>query len=375
MPSHRDWSRRPLSLLLALMVAMSAALLALGGVFDPVEDALTTQRAKLLSRPSTGEVAIVEIDARSLAELRSWPWPRRYHAEVVRRLHNADASIIAFDVDFSARSDDGDDQLTAAIGEADHVILPIFAQKASGARDESRLLSSRPDGAFSSAWVGGVNIFPDRDGVVREYPAATLIDGAVQPSIATLLAEKNGLGDRTFQPDWAIEAGAIPRFSFADVMNGRVPAQALQGKRILIGATAIELGDRYAVPRYGVVPGVVVQALAAESLLQDRAVQRTGLAVTLGGILVLALLLAPRPIGRPGRYALACASLAAFVLAGPVLAQHLWPVSVDSAAWIFTLFAAVGVQAAVEARRRLRLRAQIDAESGLPNRTVLEKAL
>ena len=95
-------------------------------------------------------------------------------------------------------------------------------------------------------------------------------------AIATLVAENDSLGDRSFQPDWAIEPGSIPRFSFVDVMKGRVPAEKLQGKRILIGATAIELGDRYAVPRYGVIPGVVIQALAAESLLQDRAVQRTG---------------------------------------------------------------------------------------------------
>ena len=34
------------------------------------------------------------------------------------------------------------------------------------------MLASRPDAAFGDAWVGGVNIFPDRDGIVREYPAA-----------------------------------------------------------------------------------------------------------------------------------------------------------------------------------------------------------
>jgi EAL domain-containing protein (putative c-di-GMP-specific phosphodiesterase class I)/GGDEF domain-containing protein len=39
------------------------------------------------------------------------------------------------------------------------------------------------------------------------------------------------------------------------------------------------------------------------------------------------------------------------------------------------LAAAIAVQAAVEAKRRLRLRAQIDAESGLPNRAALEKML
>lgn len=376
MSAHRDWNSRPRSLILAALVAMSAILLAGAGLFDPVEDSLTAQRARLLNREPTGQVAIVEIDARSLAELRSWPWPRRYHAQVVRQLHKSGASIIAFDVDFSARSDSGDEQLAAAIREVGHVILPIFSQSASaGGISDARILASRPDAAFGGAWVGGVNIFPDRDGVVREYPAATFIEGAVQPSIATLVAEKDGLGDRTFQPDWAIDSRSIPRFSFVDVMNGRVPAEKLRAKRILIGATAIELGDRYAVPRHGVVPGVVIQALAAESILQDRAVQRTGFAVTIFGILAIAFLLAPRPLLQPARYAALCGVAILAIAGAPVLGQRAWPLSIDSAAWLFAWALAMAVQASVETRRRLRLRALFDAESGLPNRSALEAAL
>src|SRR5687768_16622149 len=97
---HRhDWSERPRRFLLAVLVAASTAVVAAIGAFDPAENILTAQRAELLNRQPTGEVAIVEIDARSLAELRSWPWPRRYHAAVVRQLHQSSASVIAFDVD------------------------------------------------------------------------------------------------------------------------------------------------------------------------------------------------------------------------------------------------------------------------------------
>lgn len=375
MTSHRDWSRRPPSLVLAALVAAGTIFLAGLGLFGPFEDGLTARRAEMLNRAATGQVAVVEIDARSLKELRSWPWPRRYHAEVVRQLHKSGASIIAFDVDFSAKSD-GDEELAAAIRDAGHVVLPVFEQTASanGVRDDE-VLSNRPDPAFSDAWIGGVNIFPDVDGVVREYPAATVIDEAIQPSIATLLAENDALGDRSFEPDWSIDTRTVPRFSFADVMNGRVPAADLQGKRIVIGATAIELGDRYTVPRYGVVPGVVVQALAAESLLQNRAIFRTGWPITIAGILLIAFLLAPRPIRRPVGYAALVSGLLVAISTVPIVAQRNWPVSIDSVAWLFTLVAAVAVQLGVEARRRLRIRAQFDAESGLPNRTSLEKLL
>lgn len=375
-PVGRDrLGRRSAAWLAALAVALSATLLAAAGLFDAVEDWLTAQRSDLLSRQPSGDVAIVEIDARSLAELKQWPWPRAYHARLIDELHKAGASVIAFDVDFSSPSPSGDAEMAAAIARAGHVILPIFQQRASGQADDARTIVNRPHDAFRGAWVGGVNVFPDADGLVRQYPAATVVDGEIQPSIAALVAEDSSAGSDSFQIDWAIEADRIPRHSFVDVMAGRVPAADLDGKKFIVGATAVELGDRYAVPSYGVVPGVVIQALAAESLLQDRAIKPTGLAVTLLGALVIAFLLASRLNATPARFATVAGALLVAVLAGPVAAQAWLAVSVASAAWIWALATAGGLYAVVETRRRLRYRAQYDADSGLPNRTMLEADL
>ena len=141
MPPHRDWSCRPLSLVLGLLVAISANGLAAVGLFDPAEDALTAQRAKLLETRPTGQTVIVEIDARSLAALRSWPWPRRYHAEVVNRLHRAGASIIAFDVDFSARSDSGDEQSLRLQSARRSTSCFRSSQKSSAVSDDAQMLA------------------------------------------------------------------------------------------------------------------------------------------------------------------------------------------------------------------------------------------
>src|SRR5579885_3151389 len=127
MAQHRDWTRAPLRFATALIVALTATLFAISGCFRPVEDALTSYRAQLLNRAPSGETAIIEIDARSLAQLHSWPWPRQYHGQLVKQLHRAGASIIAFDVDFSARSATGDQSFGSAIRDAGNVILPIFA--------------------------------------------------------------------------------------------------------------------------------------------------------------------------------------------------------------------------------------------------------
>ena len=57
------------------------------------------------------------------------------------------------------------------------------------------------------------------------------------------------------------------------------PCKALKGKKVIIGATAIELGDRFSVPNGRVIPGPQLQMLAAESILQGR-VLRTASGVT-----------------------------------------------------------------------------------------------
>src|SRR5687767_7891223 len=231
-------SGRPVRLAAILLVVAATIVLLVSGVFEPVEHRLTTIRAQLLDRPPTGEVAIVEIDAKSLAEISTWPWSRRYHAQALRKLHSSGAVMVAFDVDFSSLSErPGDREFADALTKAQPVILPIFQQRASDDPSQQLFVRSRPAELFDSAWVGGVNIYPEADGVVREYPAATMIGGRIQPSLAVLLAENDDFGDRAFQPDWSIDARRIPRFSFVDVVNGRVPADAIAGKRMVIGAT------------------------------------------------------------------------------------------------------------------------------------------
>jgi len=136
--------------------------------------------------------------------------------------------------------------------------------------------------------------------------------------VAALTAERDAASDGSFAIDYAIEPDTIPRFSFVDVVTGRVPAASLRNKRIIVGATAVEIGDRYAVPGHGVVPGVVIQALGAETLL-------AGPPLAAGGglwplLLVLATILAARPArSRLLRGALV-ASGTALVLALPLAA-------------------------------------------------------
>src|SRR3954471_13531675 len=327
------------------------------GASEFVDNRLNEARSRLLDRSPTGQIVIVEIDARSIAALKKWPWSRRYHAQLVNRLHDAGASIVAFDVDFSAESDPvGDRAFAQAIRKVEPIILPIFQQRASDDPLERSMIKNRPAPQFGTAWVGGVNILPGRDGIVRDFPAATMIHGEIQPSMAVLLSENDKLGDRAFIPDWSIDAERIPRFSFVDVLSGRVSEKALRNKRVIIGATAVELGDRYTIPRFGTVPGVVIQALAAETLLQHRAVWRSGLLPTLVGLCLIPFLIGTvyRNFGR--RFAILAVGLVGLLLIAPTVVQWCWPVSIDTAGLLLATVLATGLRLIVQARHRVRMR-------------------
>ncbi|MGB5485247.1 putative bifunctional diguanylate cyclase/phosphodiesterase [Parasphingorhabdus sp.] len=364
-----------LGLTLAVLVLTSVLLAT--NLFDPFEDRLTNVRANWIERAPTGQIAIVEIDARSLSELPTWPWSRQYHAQLITNAHAAGADMIAFDVDFSALSEPVHDRAFAeALRTAEPVILPIYEQRASSQSANGAVITSKPAELFSAAWTGGVNIFPDSDGTVREYAAATIIHDRIQPSIATILAQNTRMGDQSFQPDWGIIAQNIPRISYVDLMNGRVPENAIAGKRLLIGATAIELGDRYVVPRYGILPGVVIQALAAESLLQNRAILRTGIVPTLLGVAIVALLLGVPNFGHfPVSFGLASVLTIAALITLPVILQAWWPVSMESVAMIFAAFLCIASRTGAEIHRHVAVKSLSDNETGLPNRLELEAHL
>ena len=53
------------------------------GQLAPLEHSVADARSRLLQREVHSDIVLVGIDARSLADLRQWPWPRRYHARLL----------------------------------------------------------------------------------------------------------------------------------------------------------------------------------------------------------------------------------------------------------------------------------------------------
>lgn len=111
------------------------------------------------------------------------------------------------------------------------------------------------------------------------------------PSMAVVLAGQDANRRPPFLIDFSIRAATIPTVSYVDVLRGDTATLGkLKDKKIIVGATALELGDRFSVPNGKIISGPVLQALAAESILQNRMLRRTsdiGMILGLGVICVL----------------------------------------------------------------------------------------
>ncbi|WP_420405815.1 CHASE2 domain-containing protein [Nisaea sp.] len=184
-------------------------------------------------------VLAVDVTDESLAQMGQWPWPRRHYVDLVEKLAQAGAAMIAFDILFSEPdrmspdlladtlpgldddlrrrlSDLGsyDDQLGAAIR-----MLPTVTATAAAPVDTAAPDAAAPQGRFAirgtpdlrslpgiggviwnipaldaeSAGTGLVNLLPEPDGNARRVPAVFHVANRLEPGLA-LEAARVALG-------------------------------------------------------------------------------------------------------------------------------------------------------------------------------------
>ncbi|HZF33029.1 MAG TPA: CHASE2 domain-containing protein, partial [Candidatus Angelobacter sp.] len=325
------------------VIAVMAALVVAGlGGLAPLEHRLMDLRFELAQRPASGDLVVVEVDNASLSGLGVWPWPRDLHAALVDRLLAAGVRGIAFDIDFSSASTPAADAALAdALARADHrVVLPVFKQYAALARRDDDVRYTAPLPMFAAhAPLASVNLQPGDDGLVRLYALAEPWSGNLYPSLGATFARVERPRADDFYLDYGIRPETLPHLSFADILQGRFDGAVLKDKLVIIGATAIELGDQAAVPVHRVLPGVVVQALGYESIAQGRMLLRTSPWVTWSVALLLALVAGARFARWPWRAGLLAALVGSGALVGASVAlQAAAPISLDIVVWIIVLW-------------------------------------
>jgi diguanylate cyclase (GGDEF)-like protein/PAS domain S-box-containing protein len=254
----------------ALCVFAAVALLRAGGFLAPFENAAADARATVLRHEVDSPIVIVGIDAQSLSELRAWPWPRRTHARLIEKLQQSAPRRVFFDIDFSSPSNPEDDALLAAAFAAwprEPIVLPVFFQYTSSA--DGDVVLTRPLEPFAQhATLASANLRRSEDGLVRSMSTSWHYGSAHFPTTIAAVSEPRTEAEREVPLDFSISPASFGYVSYADVLAGRVDPSVFTGKTVFIGNTSSELNDMFAVPVYHWQPGVVVQALGAETIRQ-----------------------------------------------------------------------------------------------------------
>lgn len=293
------WTDR---LVFGVVAAVAAA--AIFGVLSlnmlaPVDQTLRNLRFAASDRAPSGDMLLLDIDSASLASVGVWPWPRQVHARILDRLMQMGAAEVVFDIDFSsAATPNADRALEAALTRAGgYAYLAAFRQVAA----DGTIMLNLPLPRFAAqADPVLVNVDGDGTGLLRSIPTGSGALG-LRTMAQTLVPSANNLGT-SINIDYGINLKAIDRLSAVDLLNGKADPARIADRQVVVGASAIELRDLFRVPRFGVIPGALVQIAATETLKAGR--QLTDLGNGPAGLLI-ALAVGAFWFARRGRLALA----------------------------------------------------------------------
>jgi adenylate cyclase len=298
-------------------------------------------------------VKVVDIDEESLGRIGQWPWPRTVIADLLARLRDQGAAVVAFDVLFSepdrtspeavlpllpeevrealaalvAGRPTHDAQLAATMASVPTVLGVAGSDRATPpppvkagfafAGDDPRAFitgflgatSNLPAFDTAAAGIGSVNWIPDRDQVIRRIPLIYRVGDEFLPALASealrvaqgastyLLKASNASGETAFGAasglnhirigDFEIptdaEGGIWLRFRpytrdayvpAWQVLAGENRRDDIDGRIILVGASAPGLFDIRATPLNAGVPGVELHAQVIEQIVSGAAARR-----------------------------------------------------------------------------------------------------
>jgi signal transduction histidine kinase/CHASE2 domain-containing sensor protein len=273
-----------------------------------------------------GEIVIIAIDDASIARFGRFPWPRALTAQALDKITAAHPKVIGLSVLYSDATTESDDStLAQSIKNAGNVV--VAAQLTNSAQRRAEWLRPLPAIEQAAAAIGHGNVLTDTDGVARsvlmreaddegralwsmsaeivrvadgaqaneihEVPNAVRIAARTipvltdQPNIS-VVSQSDNTQSEVFRAsrlpiDFIGPTGsfAVHTFSFADVIDGRVGADELRGKYVLIGATASAMSDRVASPfakseaedgnqNSTLMPGVEVLTNSVVTILRER---------------------------------------------------------------------------------------------------------
>ncbi len=232
-------------------------------------------------------IAVVDIDEESLKQTGPWPWPRTRIAELVESLiSDYGATRVALDMVFPEPADQEGDAKLARLAQSgklvmaqvlDYIPRPVpmdTGKLAGGYPIEGEMPKARGYVAnhpvLATGAAGNIGFMPDKDGVLRHLPLWTSFEGRAYPALALALCCADGIRIPERIP-YELKWSSYTVLPASDILNLRAPLNAVSGRLVLVGSSALGLSDRVPTPLSASTSGVMVHAAELTALLDARA--------------------------------------------------------------------------------------------------------
>lgn len=376
---QHPWLARIVAVVCAAMLGWGATALAPVLLLKLQELSRDVVWSTTASQQPEHRVVLVDIDDASLQAIGAWPWSRDTIAQLTQQLDAAGVGLKLFDIVFpDAREGDAalSDALRAHDSTAPSVLAQVFAL-----RDESSLRSGALAGALTGtgcqapavpaqgfvanstglhARAGHITPTIDADGAVRRMAALVCMDEKTYPALVLAGIASQGTGgaepltlhkgDAWHEPAWSIHLASLPghrigvdaqgqmrvpfgtarqaltRVSAADVLQGKLPPDMLQGAWVIIGASAFGLADVVPVALGSTINGAEVHMQLLLGMLDNQlpytpmGVHGLQAIVVIPAVALLLWLVAP----SHARQRVLLLPMTAMVMAAGMWALHAW---------------------------------------------------
>lgn len=297
-----------LSVLLTVFVLLDASVFHIGeNMRDRAFDFMVKNRI-VVPKPDPN-IVIVDIDEASLSamakEYGRWPWPRQVFGEFVENIQSQQPKAIVFDILFSdpdIYNPDSDAYFNEVIAATDNTFFPMLRLSTENdhlskitpdiipgiRRIESSSIPNNTqaqpiaivlpffDAAVNSGRLGTHNIYPDIDGISREYRLWHDESGWRLPSLPlavnSFVKKPEGTLPQNMLLNWRGKPFSYQYVSFSDVFTDMASkdkkraADEFTNKIVIIGSTAPSLFDLKATAMAKAHPGVEILATAIDNL-------------------------------------------------------------------------------------------------------------
>lgn len=265
-------------------------------------------------------LTIVAIDDDTIVNKQQWPIKRSTYAQLINKLINNHAQVIALDISFfEPSSNEEDKQLQQALQQYGYQIILAAEAKNLVLSDEDKLHAQLQAQSIITPYqnfiqnnqisFAFVNVIIDRDGISRSIPLSIQTNTDKINSFAyQTLSKYYSLTQNNIQlyqldqnvnnnlPNLKINfigpTASFPIISAHDLLNENFDPILIENRIILIGSTAFDLHDFYQTPVSAfAMSGVEVHANAIDTLYSQRFLNNEAVGITITTFFILAITL------------------------------------------------------------------------------------